>query len=115
MPDDDFFLCSQLIRVIAGRTVRIGNLEDIRTDRCTVTLEEPPPVGAQVTVRCIRCPQGKKSCTECRFRGRVRCHENDPTLGCLIHVDFEGRLWSPEEWHPQHQTNIRRLGGTTDA
>jgi hypothetical protein len=107
MPDSELFLCSQLIRVSTGRTRSIGNLEEIYPDGCTITIEvPPPPIGTQVRMQCIACPQSKKSC-DCRLKGRVRCHENDPVLGCIIQVEFEGRSWSPEEWHPQHLTNIK--------
>jgi hypothetical protein len=107
MQDRELFLCSQLMRVSQGRTGSVGNLEDICPDSCTITLDEPPPIGAQVTIRCVRCPLGMKSCTDCRFKGTVQCHENDPVLGCLIQVEFQDRVWSPEAWHPQHLTDIK--------
>jgi hypothetical protein len=107
MQDSRLFLCSQLMQVSASRTVTIGNLEDICATRCTVAIEVPPPIGAQVTIRCLECPLGKKGCTDCRFRGWVRSHENDPALGCLIQVEFNGRVWSAEEWHPEHLTKIK--------
>ena len=109
MQDVELFLCSQLMTVTTRGAVSAGNLEDIGAHRCTLAIETPPPVGAQVTLRCIECPLGKKSCTACRFKGRVRCHENDPVLGCLIQVEFEGRKWSREAWHPQHLTRIKRF------
>lgn len=108
MPDE-LFLCSQLMKVSANRTVTIGNLEDICATRCSVAVEEPPPIGARVMIRCLECPLGKKSCTECRFRGLVRSHENDPVLGSLMQVEFEGRIWSAEEWHPEHLTKVKPL------
>ena len=52
----------------------------------------------------VECPLGKKSCTDCRFRGWVLSHENDPVLGCMIEAEFEGRIWSVEAWHPEHLT-----------
>jgi hypothetical protein len=115
MPDDERFLCSQLMKVSAGRTVAIGNLEDICETGCTVAIEVPPPIGTQVTMRCIECPLGKKSCTDCRFRGRVRSHENDPALGCFMQVEFDGRVWSSEEWRPEHLTKIKPLARCLDA
>jgi len=108
MADDELFLCSQLMSVSTGRTVRIANLENISPDGCTLKAEAPPPIGAQVTMRCIACPLGKKSCVDCRFKGRVRGHENDPVLGCFTQVEFEGRTWSPETWHPRHLTKIKK-------
>jgi hypothetical protein len=113
--DRDLFLCSQLMRVSVGRTVSVGNLEDISPDCCTVTIDAPPPIGAQVTMRCVKCPLGKKSCTDCRFKGTVQCHENDPVLGCLIQVQFQGRVGSPEAWHPQHLTNIKGLARSAEV
>jgi hypothetical protein len=109
------FLCSQLMRVSEGRTVRIGNLEDICSDGCTITMEVPLPIGTQVTIRCIECPKGKKACTDCKFDGRVRCHEKDPVLGYLTQVEFDGRVWSAEEWHPEHLTKIRPIAPSADA
>ena len=115
MQDGESFLCSQLLRVFAGRAVRTGNLEDICSERCTVLVEELPPIGTRVTIRCIECPNGKKSCTDCRFKGRVRCHQEDPVLGGLMQVEFEGRSWSPEEWHPQHLIPLRDLEEIDDG
>ena len=110
MENGTVFLCSQLMRVSSDKAVTIGNVEEIYPDGCTITLDvPPPPIGAQIRMRCISCPLGKKSCTDCKFKGRIRCHENDPVLGCLIHVEFEGRAWSAEEWHPQHLTNVEML------
>jgi hypothetical protein len=109
MQDGEVFLCSQLMKVSTSRTVTIGNLEDICATKCTVAIEAPPQVGLQVTIRCIECPVGKKGCTDCRFRGWVRSHENDPVIGCFMQVEFEGRIWSPKEWHPQHLTKIESL------
>ena len=109
MQDRDLFLCSQLMKVSASQTTTVGNLEDICATTCTVAVEVPPPIGAQVSIRCIGCPLGKKPCTDCRFRGSVRSHENDPVLGCLMQIEFEGRMWSAEEWHPEHLTKIEPL------
>ena len=109
MPTGKLFLCSQLMRVSTGRGSTIGNLEDIRPDKCTVSVEALPPIGAKITMQCIECPLGKKSCTDCRFTGRVQCHENDPVLGYSMQVEFEGRMWSALQWHPQHLTDINNL------
>ncbi len=73
MPNDELFLCSQLMKVSASRTVTVGNLEDICATSCTVAIEVSPPVGTQVTIRCIECPLGKRSCTDCRWRA-VQTH-----------------------------------------
>src|SRR5579862_4948201 len=100
------FLCSELIQVSTSSLVQIGNLEQICADRCTVLMATPPPVGAIVRMRCLQCPRGRKSCTECRFTGRVRACENDPHLGCFIQVDFHGRAWSAEKWQPGHLTEL---------
>jgi hypothetical protein len=107
MADRELFLCSQLMRVTTDRTLSVGNLEEIYPRGCTITIEVPPPIGAQVRMRCIACPQGKKSCSDCSLKGRVQCHANDPVLGCLIAVEFEGRSWSPEAWYPQHLINVK--------
>jgi hypothetical protein len=104
---EDKFLCSELVKVSAGGIAEIGNLELISPQGCVVTIAAAPPIGARVGIRCVECPLGKKTCTECRFRGRVRGLETDPVLGCLLHVEFEGRTWSLDEWQPRHLTNIR--------
>jgi hypothetical protein len=112
---DELFLCSQLMKVSSNRAVAIGNLEDICATGCTVAIEGPPPIGAQVTIRCMECPLAKKGCTDCRFTGWVRSHENDPVLGCLMRVEFEGRMWSSEEWRPEHLTKIKLLARCAQA
>ena len=109
MLHSEFYLCSELVRISADGKVNVGNLEAIAPNGCTVTLESELPAGTVVRMRCLACPLGKKSCTECRFKGRVRCHEDDPALGYLTHVDFEGRIWSAQEWHPRHLTNLSAL------
>jgi hypothetical protein len=109
MPDDELFLCSELVRISAGRGSKIGNLEVIGPQGCTVTVDCPIPAGSEVRMHCVECPLGKKSCTECRFRGRIKSSEDDPVLGCLLQVEFEGRCWSPKEWHPRHLTDVRKL------
>jgi hypothetical protein len=109
MLQSEFYLCSELVRISTGGKVNVGNLEAIAPNGCTVTLESELPAGTVVRIRCMVCPLGKKSCTECRFKGRVRCQENDPALGQLTQVDFEGRTWSAAEWHPRHLTNLSAL------
>jgi hypothetical protein len=115
MQNSEFFLCSELMSVWTGHTVNIGNLEDICPDRCTIAIDLPSPVGVQVTIRCIECPHGKKDCTDCRFKGWVQCHENHPVLGCLMQIVFEGRTWSPEEWHPEHLTKMKHVSSSASA
>ncbi len=109
MPDDELFLCSELVRLSAGRTAIVGNLELISSQGCTVTVDMPMPIGSEVRMRCLECPLGKKSCTECVFRGRVKSSEDDPVLGCLMQVEFAGKTWSAEQWHPRHLTDVRKL------
>src|SRR5579871_4087241 len=106
---DDKFLCSELIQVSAGGKVEIGNLELISSAGCTLTVAAELPVGAVVKIRCLECPLGKKPCKECRFRGKVRHSNVDPVLGCLMDIDFEGRIWSPQEWKPRHLTKVRSV------
>jgi hypothetical protein len=115
MQNGELFLCSQLMRVSEGRSVSIGNLEDIYSNGCTIRMELPLPIGAQITIQCIGCPQGKRSCTACTFRGRIRGHEHDRVLGCLMQVEFESRIWSSEDWRPKHLTKIKTLARSADA
>lgn len=115
MQKDDSFLCSQLVRITVGRTVVVGNLEEICEISCTVTLEDSLAIGTEVRMHCVACPLGKKACTECRFRGKVRCLENDPLLGCLLEVEFEGRTWSADDWHPMHLTAVKNLERNSPA
>jgi hypothetical protein len=112
MQKNDFFLCSQLVKLTVGRTVVVGNLEEICEGRCTVALEEPLALGTRVRMNCVTCPLEKKSCAECRFRGKVRYRENDPLLGCLMRIEFEGRTWSEVEWRPMHLTNVDPVAPT---
>ena len=106
MQKDSSYLCSDLITLTVGRTVVVGNLEQICEGSCSVTIEEPQDIGTPVRMHCVSCPQGKAKCTECQFKGKVLCYENDPTLGCALEIEFEGRKWSAREWHPRHLTNI---------
>jgi len=106
---DKSFLCSELVRISAGPRRNLGNLEQISPQGCTISMDESLPIGQEVRMRCLACPLGKKSCTECRFRGRVRSSENDPVLGSILQVDFEGRTWSHQEWRPRHLTDIEAL------
>lgn len=103
------FLCSEMVRLTTGRKEKVGNLEKISTNGCTVTMDAAPSVGTQVRMRCLVCPLGRKTCKGCKFNGRVRSKEKDPVLGCIVDVDFQGRTWSAEEWHPRHLTNIADL------
>jgi hypothetical protein len=113
MRDRKPFLCSELVIISTGTKVTVGNLDSIGVERCTVTLPVPVPIGCCVSMRCLECPKGgRKACGDCRFRGQVRSSANDPVLGHLIHIDFEGRMWSPEEWEPGHLKNVRHLFGT---
>jgi hypothetical protein len=90
MRDSRLFLCSELVMISTGTKFTVGNLDSIEAERC------------------LECPQGgRKACGHCRFKGQVRSLENDPVLGHLIHIDFEGRMWSPEEWEPGHLVNIQ--------
>jgi len=107
--EDEVFLCSELVRITAGPRRDFGNLEQISPHGCTVSMDEPLPIGQEVRMCCLACPLGKKSCTECRFRGRVRSSENDPVLGCILQVDFEGRSWSDKEWRPRHLTDVETV------
>src|SRR5579862_1336104 len=106
MEKDSSYLCSDLISVTVGCTVFVGNLEQICEGGCSVVLEEPLAIGTQVRMHCVACPLGKAKCAECQFKGKVRCHENDPAIGCLLEIEFEGRTWSSTEWHPRHLTNV---------
>ena len=106
MRNDACFLCSELVRLCAPGSAHIGNLEQISRTGCTVFLDDPLPIGTRVWMRCVECPQGKKSCTECRFRGRVEGCDVDPVLGCFVEVEFDGRAWVATEWHPRHLTGI---------
>ncbi len=106
MQNESSYLCSDLIKLTVGRTVLVGNLEQICEGSCSVTVDEPLDVGTPVRLHCVACPQGKAKCTECQFKGKVLCYENDPTLGCALEIEFEGRKWSAREWHPRHLTDI---------
>ena len=108
MRDSKLFLCSELVIVSTGTKFTVGNLDSIEGERCAVTLTTPVPVSCWVSMRCLECPKGgRKACGHCRFRGQVQSSEHDPVLGHLIHIDFEGRMWSPEEWEPGHLVNIQ--------
>jgi hypothetical protein len=109
MQHEDFFLCSELVRVSAGRTAAIGNLEEISPDGCVVTLDGPVSAGTKVRMRCVECPQGKRNCTECRFRGTVQDQQPVSPLGWVTRIEIEGRMWSEEEWRPRHLTNPKLL------
>jgi hypothetical protein len=109
------FFCSQLMKVSQGRKASIGNMETIRSDACTITMDVPLSVGTQVTIRCLGCGKGKKSCTDCKFKGRVRSHEDDPGLGFLIQIEFEGSIWSPEKWHPEHLTEMKPIARSASS
>lgn len=115
MRNNESFLCSELIRISTGRHVEIGNLEQISAQGCTISTDAVIPAGHEIRMRCLTCPLGKKSCTECRFKGRVQSHDNDPVLGCSIYVEFYGRNWSAEEWRPRHLTNITAVKPLTVA
>jgi hypothetical protein len=109
MQNDDLFLCSELIRLAAGRTAVIGTLVLISPVECTVTVDAPLPAKTPVRMHCLACPLGKKSCSECRFKGKVVNHEMDPTLGCMLRIEFENRMWSRDEWRPRHLTELKLL------
>ena len=106
MRDNEFYSCSDLIWVSAPGTTEIANLEQISPSGCALTMPVALPVGNQVKMQCMECPQGKEVCTDCRLKGRVKSHEAVPLLGNLMEVDFEGRNWSAEEWRPRHLTRI---------
>jgi hypothetical protein len=36
-------------------------------------------------------------------------------LGCLMQIVFEGRTWSPEEWHPEHLTKMKHVSSSASA
>ncbi|HVC46789.1 MAG TPA: hypothetical protein VND90_06050 [Terracidiphilus sp.] len=102
MQDQDYFLCSQLVRVSAGRGAQIGNLEEISATRCVVALQHGLPVGTQIRMQCLDCPAAGQMCTECVFRGRVECTEGNSDLGYLLEVKFERRPWNQKKWKPAH-------------
>ena len=106
MPESDQYLCADLIRISAGETAEIGNLELISAKGCTVTVPKPVPLGTFVVIQCVECPQGKQECIGCKFEGHVRAHDNDEALGCSLHVEFESRDWSASEWKPRHLTDF---------
>jgi hypothetical protein len=108
MRNRKLFLCSELVMISTGTKVAAGNLDEIGADRCMVTLPVPIPVGCRVSMRCLECPKGgRKACGDCRFSGQVTSSENDPVVGYLIHINFDGRRWSPEEWEPGHLVDIQ--------
>jgi hypothetical protein len=115
MEDHGLFLCSHLMKVSGGRTERIGTLEEIYSDGCAIRIEVPLPIGTQISIRCIECPNGDQSCIDCKFNGRVQSQESDPLLGCLVQVEFAGRIWSAEQWRPEHLTKIGPMAYSADA
>jgi hypothetical protein len=102
----DEHLCADLIKLSTGTVSVIGNVEQISTEGCTVVLDVPIAVETPVRMQCVACPQGKKRCTECRFRGKVRAYRDAAPYGYEIQIAFEGRIWSEDEWHPRHLTSI---------
>jgi hypothetical protein len=106
MQKQNAYLCSDLIELTFGGTVLVGNLEQICEGGCSVTLEEPVDVGAEVRMHCIACPIGNAQCTECQFKGQVSCADDDPTLGCALEIEFAGRKWSSRDWQPRHLINV---------
>lgn len=109
MQPDDMHLCSDLIRIFVGRAAAIANLEQISADRCTITMDTPIPAGATVRMECVECSLDKPNCTECRFKGKIESHREDPPLGHTIEIVFEGRKWSEQGWRPRHLTNTKLL------
>jgi hypothetical protein len=102
MRELDQYLCADLIRISAGDTAEVGSLELISAKGCTVTVNEPLPVGTAVDMQCVECPQGDRDCTGCKFSGRVQAHSDGGSLGCSLHVEFERRDWTASEWQPRH-------------
>ena len=115
VPENKLFLCSELIRISAGGGSKIGNLEIIGPDGCTVTVDTLIAAGSEVRMHCVECPLGKRSCRECRFRGRVKSAQEDSVLGCFVHIEFEGRSWSAEEWRPRHLTSLKSFKAAWDG
>jgi hypothetical protein len=106
MQENQVYLCSELVRISTGRNAAVGNLESITPKGCTLSMPQGPPVGTPIRMQCLECPQGKKSCTECVFRGRVARCTSDVPLGSTVDVHFDGCIWSPQRWHPRHLTDI---------
>ena len=38
-----------------------------------------------------------------------------PVLGCLMQVKFESRIWSSEEWRPEHLAKMEPSARSADA
>ncbi|HUX43422.1 MAG TPA: hypothetical protein VMV57_01610 [Terracidiphilus sp.] len=112
MQDSKLFLCAQLVRVIAGRSAEVGQLEQISEHRCVLSVPGGVPVGTTVRMQCLECPAGKRSCRECIFRGRVEYAETDATLGCLLEVEFDGRRWKKDRWQPEHLIPVLPTAGS---
>ena len=108
---DSEFHCSELVKIKTGESEVIGNLERIDRDACTIAVEAPLPVGTLISMQCLDCPRGERSCVGCRFRGEVGSCAQDPALGCFVEVRFEGRKWSTAKWQPRHLTNLAGMKG----
>jgi hypothetical protein len=106
MRECDQYLCADLIRISTGETAEIGNLEVISAKGCTLTVQEPVPVGTAVNLQCVDCRQGKGECTACRFTGHVRSRQDHGLAGCLLNVEFDRRDWLAAEWLPRHLTSV---------
>ena len=102
MQDSKLFLCAQLVRVSAGRSAEVGQLEEISEHRCVLAVPGEIPLGTTVRMQCLECTGGNRSCTKCVFRGHVEYAETDATLGCLLEVQFDGRRWKKDRWKPEH-------------
>jgi len=100
------FLCSELIKVSADETVQVGNLELIHAEGCTVSTPDVLAIGTEIRMQCLECPQGKRVCRECRFDGQVESSQRMGALGSVSEIGFTKRSWSPEEWRPDHLTEL---------
>jgi hypothetical protein len=100
-------MCSELVTVTAGRKRLVGNLEEIARDRCSVLLDCPIAQGTPVKLECVACPRKAKglACLKCKFAGKVEAQEENPNLGIVAQISFEGRSWSKTKWRPGHLTD----------
>jgi hypothetical protein len=107
MPDNETYLCSDLVQLTAGGSKQIANLDAIGPWGCTVFTSQPLPKGKRVRMTCMECPAGKKNCASCLIRGRILSAREGSPLGVEQDVRFDGAPWSVERWSPRHLTNVQ--------
>ena len=111
MPENETYLCSELIQITAGDTRQIANLDAIGPYGCTVFTSQTLPKGTQVRLTCLECPAGVRNCATCLIQGKILAEKEKTPLGVELDVRFDGMSWSPERWKPRH---LMGLQGTVE-